>query len=196
MNSNWHCFPKQCSDFIGAFVSAQGCRMRGLTFELSRPRRRGAWAARRMMTLAASRPKCPASVSPRERRVGPRWEHDSVLRWLQTAFPTPPMLDTLRTRFQRGPDAEPELDSAQAAGRWAVDAASDCRRRMLRRCCWEGLGLRQRGEGGARRCIAAASPLRGGHQAGVREQCNLSPTLEGCSRSSRRLALMRQGAAP
>jgi len=44
-------------------------RARGLTFELSGPQRRGAWAAMRMMTLAASRPKCPAGGGPLERRV-------------------------------------------------------------------------------------------------------------------------------
>jgi len=43
----------------------------GLTFELSGGCRRGAWAARRMMTLAASRPKCLAGGRPLERTVRP-----------------------------------------------------------------------------------------------------------------------------
>jgi hypothetical protein len=43
----------------------------GLTFELSGGRRRGAWAARPMMTLAGSRPKCLAGGRPLERRVRP-----------------------------------------------------------------------------------------------------------------------------
>ena len=43
----------------------------GLTFELSGPRRVGAWAARRMMTLDGSRPKCQAGGGPLERRVRP-----------------------------------------------------------------------------------------------------------------------------
>jgi hypothetical protein len=41
----------------------------GLTFELSGGRREGAWAARRMMTLAASRPKRLAGGRPLERGV-------------------------------------------------------------------------------------------------------------------------------
>ena len=43
----------------------------GLTFELSGHHRRGAWAARRMMILAGSRPKCLAGGGPLERRVRP-----------------------------------------------------------------------------------------------------------------------------
>ena len=43
--------------------------MSGLTFELSGRRRVGAWAAKRMMTLAGSRAKCQAGGGPLERRV-------------------------------------------------------------------------------------------------------------------------------
>jgi hypothetical protein len=43
----------------------------GLTFELSGPRREGAWPARRMMALAGSRAKRLAGGGPLERRVRP-----------------------------------------------------------------------------------------------------------------------------
>lgn len=44
----------------------------GLTFELSRERRCGAWPARPKMSEAASRAKCHAGASRLERRVRPR----------------------------------------------------------------------------------------------------------------------------
>ena len=49
-----------------------------LTFELRGWRREGAWPARRMMTVSASRAKCLAGGSPHERRVRPHrdTEHD------------------------------------------------------------------------------------------------------------------------
>ena len=47
-------------------------RLRGLTFELSRERRCGAWPARRMMTVSASRAKCHAGASRLQRRVRPQ----------------------------------------------------------------------------------------------------------------------------
>ena len=43
--------------------------IRRLTFELSRPRRCGAWPARRMMTARAWRAKCHAGAGRLERRV-------------------------------------------------------------------------------------------------------------------------------
>jgi hypothetical protein len=43
-----------------------------LTFELSGPRRIGAWPARCMMTASASRAKCQAGGGPLERRVRPQ----------------------------------------------------------------------------------------------------------------------------
>jgi hypothetical protein len=49
--------------------SGPNSRMRGLTFELSGPRRVGAWPARCMMTASASRAKCQAGGGPLERRV-------------------------------------------------------------------------------------------------------------------------------
>jgi hypothetical protein len=52
-----------------------------LTFELSGGRRRGAWAARRMMTLAALRPKCLAGGSPLERRVRESLIYPDSPRW-------------------------------------------------------------------------------------------------------------------
>ncbi len=45
--------------------------IRGLTFELRRPLRIGAWAARRMMDHNVSRPKCQAVEGRLERRVRP-----------------------------------------------------------------------------------------------------------------------------
>ena len=42
-----------------------------LTFELSGPRRVGAWAARPMIHTTASQPKCQAGGGPLERRVRP-----------------------------------------------------------------------------------------------------------------------------
>ncbi len=50
----------------------QVLRVCALTFELRRPPRVGAWAARRMMTLAGSRPKRQAVEGRLERRVRPR----------------------------------------------------------------------------------------------------------------------------
>jgi hypothetical protein len=44
----------------------------GLTFELSGPRRSGAWPARRMMTVSATRAKRYAGVSPLQRGVSRR----------------------------------------------------------------------------------------------------------------------------
>jgi hypothetical protein len=43
----------------------------GLTFELRGERRDGAWPARRMMAVSASRAKCHAGASPLQRRVRP-----------------------------------------------------------------------------------------------------------------------------
>lgn len=42
------------------------------TFELTRPRRQGAWGARHMIGLGASRPKTPAVASRVERIVRPQ----------------------------------------------------------------------------------------------------------------------------
>jgi hypothetical protein len=56
-------FARRRRDTVG-----QSC---GLTFELSGPRREGAWPARWMMTLAGSRAKRLAGGGPLERRVRP-----------------------------------------------------------------------------------------------------------------------------
>ena len=69
--------PRSCAAFNGqasavAFVNSQTRRICCLTLKLSGCRRQGAWAARRMMPLAASRPKCLAGGSPLERPVRPR----------------------------------------------------------------------------------------------------------------------------
>jgi hypothetical protein len=45
----------------------------GLTFELSGRHRQGALAARRMIGLSASRPRCPAGGGPLEQRVRRRF---------------------------------------------------------------------------------------------------------------------------
>jgi hypothetical protein len=53
-----------------------------LTFELSGRNREGAWAARRMMTQTASRPKCLAGGGPLERRVRQHFYSVSVMKTL------------------------------------------------------------------------------------------------------------------
>ena len=53
--------------------------LRGLTFELSRERRCGAWPARPMISEAASRAKCHAGASRLERRVRPHFCYASKL---------------------------------------------------------------------------------------------------------------------
>jgi hypothetical protein len=47
----------------------------GLTFELSGRHRQGAWAARRMICMTASRPKRLAGGGPLERRVRPHFRY-------------------------------------------------------------------------------------------------------------------------
>ena len=47
--------------------------LRGLTFEVTRDRRWGAWPARPMMKHTASRAKCPAAGPRVDRGVRPHW---------------------------------------------------------------------------------------------------------------------------
>lgn len=51
----------------------RGGGLRGLTFEVTRARRWGAWPARCMMNQGASRAKCPAAGPRVDRGVRRRW---------------------------------------------------------------------------------------------------------------------------
>jgi hypothetical protein len=77
---------------------AQSCLCR-LTFELSGPRRQSALAARCMIDLSTSRPRCFAVEGPLERRVRPHCcdlltrcpetQADKPADWRGTASPWP-----------------------------------------------------------------------------------------------------------